>query len=217
MGLLGFGKAKGETPQELAERARRAEAEAAQRAAQLEALQELVNHLDADRLLLLRAAEELRPGQDPKALGQALIDLSFKPLGLASCYLALVDWEADRLAFPIYHEGGRLRNQPVRAFSREGGLTGKAMAGRAPLYIRSLEEAREAGAIFSEAERVSGLVPQSWYGVPLGVGPGWTGPSFGLVSFQSFQREAFSDSRRRLMDALSAILALALALRTEEA
>lgn len=205
MGLFKFGKPKGESPQELALRARVAEAEAVQKGTQLEALQELVRHLDEDRLLLLRATEELRPGLEPKVLGQIMLDICFKQLGLASFYLALVDWEEDRLSFPIYHEGGRLRNQPVRSLLKEGGLTGKAMMAGTPLYIRTLEEARNAGAVFSEAERVSGLVPQSWYGVPLGAGP-----SFGLVSYQSFHQEAFPDSRRRLMDAMAAILALAL-------
>jgi hypothetical protein len=210
MGLFNLGKTKGESPQDLAQRVKAAEAEALQKGTQLEALQELIRHLDGDRLLLLRAAEELRPGMEPKALGEALLDICFKPLGLASLYLALVDWEADTIVFPIYHEGGRLRNQPVRPFLAQGGLTGKAMMAGTPLYIRTLEEARNAGAIFSEAERVSGLVPQSWYGVPLGVGPGWKGPSFGLVSYQSFHQEAFPDSRRRLMDAMAAILALAI-------
>ncbi|HZU52359.1 MAG TPA: GAF domain-containing protein [Holophagaceae bacterium] len=213
MGLFNFGKTKGESPQELAQRARLAEADAIQKGTQLEALQELVRHLDGDRLLLLRAAEELRPGLEPKALGEVLLDICFKPLGLASLYLAMVDWDADTIVFPIYHEGGRLRNQPVRPFKEQSGLTGKAMMAGTPLYIRSLEEARNAGAIFSEAERVSGLVPQSWYGVPLGAGPGWKGPSFGLVSYQSFHQEAFPDSRRRLMDGMASILALALRAR----
>ncbi|HTL98223.1 MAG TPA: GAF domain-containing protein [Holophagaceae bacterium] len=207
MGLFNFGKAKGESPEELAERAKRAESEATQKAAQLEELRELVRHLDEDRLLLLRAAMELRPGMDPKALGQALLEICFKPLGLASFYLALIDWDRDRITFPVYHEGGRLRNQPERPFlaEREGGLTGKAVLSGNPLYISTLEEGRRAGAIFSEAERISGLVPQSWYGVPLGGERG-----FGLVSFQSFHQEAFPDSRRRLMDALAAIVAMAL-------
>ena len=56
MGLFNFGKVKGGSPQELAERARLAEADAAQKGNQLEALQELVKHLDEDRLLVLRAA-----------------------------------------------------------------------------------------------------------------------------------------------------------------
>ena len=214
MGLFNFGKTQGETPQELAQRAQAAEAAAAQKGTQLEALQELVRHLDGDRLLLLRAAEELRPGMEPKALGEALLDICFKPLGLASLYLALVDWETDTVSFPIYHEGGRLRNQPSRPLSKDGGLTAKAVQAGSPLYIRTLEEARDAGAVFSEAERVSGLVPQSWYGVPLGTGPGWKGPGFGLVSYQSFHQEAFPDSRRRLMDAMAAILALAIRART---
>lgn len=206
MGLFNFLKAKGESPQELADRARNAEAEAAQKASQLEAMKELVRHLDEDRLLLLRAAQELKPGLEPKALGGILLDIAFKPLGLASLFIALVDWEADVISFPIYHEGGRLRNQPSLPFkSGDSGLTGKAILAKAPLYIRTLEESRNEGAIYSEAERISGLVPQSWYGVPLGEGRG-----FGLVSFQSFHPEAFPESRRRLMDALAAILALAL-------
>ncbi|MBS1785535.1 MAG: GAF domain-containing protein [Acidobacteria bacterium] len=215
MGLFTFGKAKGETPEELAERARQAEATAALKSGQLEALDELVRHLDEDRLLLLRAALELKPGLEPKAAGEVLLDICFKPLGLASLFLALVDWERDRISFPIYHEGGRLRNQIERDFTNEqgGGLTGKAIRAGAPLYIQTLEEGRNAGAIFSEAERISGLVPQSWYGVPLGVGMGATGRAFGLVSFQSFHPDAFSESRRRLMDAMAAILALCLTAR----
>ena len=207
MGLFNFGKPKGASAQALAERVRAAESQAADLGTRIEALQELVRHLDGDRLLLLRAAMELKPGMEPKALGQALLDICFKPLGLASIYLALIDWERDRITFPIYHEGGRLRNQPERPFlaEREGGLTGKAVLSQAPLYIQTLDEGRKAGAIFSEAERISGLVPQSWYGVPLGSGRG-----FGLVSFQSFHQEAFPESRRRLMDALASILALAL-------
>ena len=214
MGLFNFGKGRGESPQEVAERARRAEQEAAERASRLEGLQELIRHLDEDHEMLLKAAQQFRPGMEPKALGQALLDICFKPLSLASCFMALVDWEADRIQFPIYHEGGRLRNQATRPFSESGGgLTGKAMRSGAPLYLRTLEASREAGAIFSEAERVSGLVPQSWYGVPLGIGEGWGERPFGLISFQSFQREAFPDSRRRLMDALAAHVAMALKVR----
>ncbi len=215
MGLFKFGKAKGESPVELAERARAAEAAVAQKNGQMEALDELVRHLDEDRLLLLRAALELKPGLEPKAAGEVLLDICFKPLGLASLFLAIIDWERDRIAFPIYHEGGRLRNQPEGEFSgkQSGGLTGKAVRAGAPFYIKTLEEGRNAGAIFSEAERISGLVPQSWYGVPLGVGTGATGQAFGLVSFQSFHPDAFPESRRRLMDAMAAILALSLTAR----
>lgn len=212
MGLFNFGKTKGETPEEVAQRAQLAEAAVAQKAGQLEALDELVRHLDEDRLLLTRAALELKPGLEPKAAGEVLLDICFKPLGLASLFLALIDWDQDRITFPIYHEGGRLRNQPERTFSAEqgGGLTGKAVRAGAPLYIRTLEEARDAGAIFSEAERISGLVPQSWYGVPLGLSTGASSRAFGLVSFQSFHPDAFPESRRRLMEAMAAILALAL-------
>ncbi len=215
MGLFNFGKTKGETPEELAQRIQLAETTVAQKTGQLEALDELVRHLDEDRLLLMRVALELKPGMEPKAAGEVLLDICFKPLGLASLFLALIDWDHDRINFPIYHEGGRLRNQPERSFSGDqgGGLTGKAVRSGIPLYIRTLEEARNAGAIFSEAERISGLVPQSWYGVPLGQSTAEPGRGFGLLSFQSFHPDAFSESRRRLMDAMAAILALALRAR----
>jgi len=214
MGLFNLGKPQGASPQELLERVRLAEAEAVQKGTQLEGLEELIRHLDEDHEMLLKAAQLFRPGMEAKALGQTLLDICFKPLSLASCFMALVDWDADRIQFPIYHEGGRLRNQTPRPFSEKGGgLTGKAMRSGGPLYIQTLDEGRAEGAIFSEAERVSGLVPQSWYGVPLGLGEGWGERPFGLISYQSFQREAFPESRRRLMDALTAHVAMALKVR----
>ena len=169
-------------------------------------LQDLVRHQDQDLALLLGAAEHFRPGMGARELGEALMDLCFRPLDLASFYVALVDWEADELSFPLYHEGGRNRNHPSRKVSGQPGLTGRAIRSGTPLYTRTLEEAESHGAILTEAEKGSGLIPSSWYGVPFG-GPG---RPRGLVSYQSFHRDAFPESRRRVMDALVRILALAL-------
>ena len=169
-------------------------------------IQELLHHLDQDKNLLLMALERLRPGMDHRVLADTLLELSFRPLNLASFYVAVADYPAGKLNWILYHEGGRARNHPSSSLSQEGGLTAKAIDAHAPLYIRTLEEAKAEGARFSEAERISGLVPQSWYGIPLG----WGERPFGLVCFQSFQPDAFSMDTRRLMDALANLLAMAM-------
>lgn len=169
-------------------------------------VRELLHHLDQEKSLLLMALERLRPGMDHRVLAETLLDLVFKPLNLASFYVAIVDYPVDQLHWVLYHEGGRARNTPSRSMTNAGGLTAKAILAHKPLYIRTLEEAKAEGAQFSEAERISGLVPQSWYGIPLG----WGERPFGLVSFQSFQPDAFSMETRRLMDALANLLAMAM-------
>lgn len=210
MGLFGRSKPKGASLEDVTAQLRRSELEAGQLRGQLQELRELVRHLDEDRALLLRASEALRPGMDPKALADALFEICFKPLGLASFYMALVDWDGDRLIWPLYHEGGRARAHPPRPFSVDGGLTAMAILDKKSLYIRTLDEGKEKGALFSEAERLSGLIPQSWYGVPLGIGEGWGQRGIGLLSFQSFQPDAYTESRRRIMDGLGVLASLSL-------
>ena len=174
-------------------------------------IQELMHHLDQEKGLLLMALERLRPGMDHRVLAETLLDLTFRPLNLASFYVAIADYPTDHLHWVIYHEGGRARNTPSRSLSREGGLTAKAILAHQAKYIRTLEEAKEEGAVFSEAERISGLVPQTWYGIPLG----WGERPFGLVSFQSFQPDAFAMDTRRMMDALANLLAMAMRMPME--
>jgi hypothetical protein len=176
-----------------------AEAQALQ--ARLASTQELVRHLDEDRDLLLGALERMKPGAEPLALAEVLLDICFKPLGLACFYLAVADWGQDQLRFVLYHEGGRARNHPPRRLSERVGLSERVLSGRRPVYIRTLEEGHAAGSLLTAAEQATGLIPHSWYGVPLG----WGSRPVGLVSFQSFQTDAFSESRRRVMDALAAL------------
>lgn len=165
-------------------------------------VQELVRHLDEDRDLLLGALERMRPGQDSEALAAALLDICFKPLGLACFYVALADWEEDQLRFVLYHEGGRARNHPSRRLSDRVGLSERVLSGRRAFYVRTMEEGHAAGSLLTAAEQATGLIPHSWYGAPLG----WGDRPLGLVSFQSFQTDAFSESRRRVMDALASLL-----------
>lgn len=201
MGLFG-GKSKEEALAERDDRLRQLEEESRALRGRLEGTQELVRHLDEDRDLLLGALERLRPGRTPLDLSEALLEVCFKPLGLACFYVALADWEADQLTFVLYHEGGRARNHPSRRLSERAGLSERVLMDRRALYIRTQEEGSAAGSILTAAEQATGLIPNSWYGAPLGWGP----RPCGLVSFQSFQSDAFSDSRRRVMDALAALL-----------
>lgn len=183
-------------------RLRKLEAENQAILARLEDTRELVRHLDQERDLLLGVLERMRPGESDQALAQILFDVSFKPLGLACFYVAVADWDQDQLRFVLYHEGGRARNHPSRRLSDRAGLSERVLAGRRPVYIRTMEEGHAAGSLLTAAEQATGLIPHSWYGVPLGWGPR---PS-GLVSFQSFQTDAFSEGRRRVMDALAALM-----------
>ncbi len=184
------------------ERLRKLEAESQGILARLQDTQELVGHLDQDRDLLLSALERMRPGESDQALAQILFDISFKALGLACFYVAVADWDQDQLRFVLYHEGGRSRNHPSRRLSDRAGLSERVLAGRRSVYIRTMEEGHAAGSLLTAAEQATGLIPHSWYGVPLGWGPR---PS-GLVSFQSFQTDAVSEGRRRVMDALAALM-----------
>jgi hypothetical protein len=188
------------------ERVRELEAECASLKARRDSTEELARHLDEDRDLLLGALEQMRPGQEPAALAQALLEVCFKPLGLACFYVAMADWDQDLLRFVLYHEGGRARNHPARRLSDRAGLSERVLAGRRSMYIRTMEEGQAAGSLLTAAEQATGLIPHSWYGVPLG----WGSRPRGLVSFQSFQTDAFSAERRRVMDALAALMSTCL-------
>ena len=209
MNVLGFGGANGDTGPRLA-RLELLEREAREEIHKLEALRAQIRERDEDRGLLLEAAQKLRPGVDPKEAAETLFELCRGPFELCTFYLALVDYEQDRMTFPFYFEGGKHRNSRPAVYSEHLGLTGRALTNREPLYYLSQETQEAHGVVYSEAERITGLIPQTWYGVPLGCGEGWGEEPFGLVSFQSFQKDAFSETRRALMDALGTALALAL-------
>jgi hypothetical protein len=209
MGFLGFGGGDAGTMGG-AMRVETMEAAAQAETERLEALRNRVRELDEERRLLLDATRTLKPGLGPKVLGQTLLDLCLGPLDLYTFYIAIADYAADQLSFPYYFEGGKARTLIPERMSTFDGLTTKTMAAGESRYFPTLDAQTEVGVVFTEAERITGLIPQAWYGVPLGVGPGWTGPAFGLVSFQCFQPDAFGESRRDLMDALGCVVAFAL-------
>lgn len=201
MGLLGFGKKKAIPVPEVP---------VTEPGSGQSDLRELARHMDEDLAMLTGTLRALQPGMAPGDLAEALHRSCYRHLGLASCFLALMDWEQDCLTFPFYHEGGRNRRQSSRALSTSPGLTGLVLHRCEPLYVRTLDEGRDRGTILSNAEAESGLVPQTWFGVPLGADPAWGPRPFGVLSFQSFQPDAFSPSRRALMEALAGVLAFAL-------
>ena len=204
MGLFRDGKSKQEHIGELESKIQRLEAEVEALKAEKTELQELSHHQELDRELVLRVVEALQPGMDIKALGKAMCETVFRPLELASFYVAVIDRERAIMSFPTYHEGGALRVYSDRDYKANSGLTGKTVESGKPHYVRSADEGLGQGAVFSSAEKLSGLVPQSWYGVPFGFGE----KRYGLVSYQCFQKDGFNESTRRLMDALTVILAL---------
>ena len=169
-----------------------------------------VRELDSDRRLVLEILRALKPGLDPKDMAESIRSRCEATMGLATFYLALVDYGRDRLSFPLYCEGGKARVVAVRVFSEFGGLTTRVLTERKALYFpeKSLQDG--AGAAYTDAERITGLIPETWYGIPLGVGPGWPDKPFGVLSFQAFAKDAFSPARREVMNALGAVLALAI-------
>ena len=209
MGMLGFGGGE-EARSPASGRLEAMEREAREEAEKLESLRAQIRERDEDRGLLLETMRVLRPGQDPRQAAEALFELCRGPFDLCTYYLALVDHERDRMSFPFYFEGGKHRNARPTVYSQHLGLTGRAIMSREPLYYISKETQEAHGVVYSEAERITGLIPQTWYGVPLGIGGGWDDLPFGLVSFQSYPLDAFSESRRALMDAMGAALTLAL-------
>ncbi len=177
---------------------------------ELESLEAELRERDADRRLTLEILGALKPTDGPKALAQSIRGGCEFALGLATFYLAMVDYRQDTLDFPLYLEGGKARVVATRVFSGFGGLTTRVLVAKQPLYFLDLDQQKEAGVAFTEAERITGLIPESWFGVPLGVGPGWPERPFGVLSFQAFAKDAFSPSRREIMATLGAALALAL-------
>ncbi len=177
---------------------------------ELARLEAALKERDADRNLTLEILATLKPGLEPKALAESIRSRCEACMGLATFYLALVDYEHDTLDFPLYCEGGKARIVATRVFSEFGGLTTRVLRTKEPLYFPELRLQEEAGVAFTDAERITGLIPESWYGVPLGVGAGWPERPFGVLSFQSFPKDAFSASRREVMETVGAALALAL-------
>lgn len=165
---------------------------------------------ELDHRLLLEVARTLRPGMGLQEAGEAVLRILGGPLELATYFVASVDWDRDGLAFPVFLEGGRLRRHPMETYSQSKGLTGLAMERREPLYVRALQpEGLALGAILSKAEAATGLIPQTWFGVPLAVETHEGGRPFGLVAYQVAPEDGFGPRRREMLERVARLLALA--------
>lgn len=165
---------------------------------------------ELDHRLLLEAARTLQPGMGLQEGGEVLLRILGAPLELATFFVAQVDWARDSLTFPVFLEGGRLRRHPMEVFSENKGLTGLAMERNQPLYIRALSpEGLALGAILSRAEAATGLIPQTWFGVPLALDTVDEGRPFGLVAFQVGPEDGFSPRRQEMLVRAARLLALA--------
>ncbi len=165
--------------------------------------------IELENRLLFEAARILKPGMGLQAAGTALLDLIREPLEIATFYVAAVDWERDLIDYPVFLEGGRLRRHPMEIYSKNKGITGVAIERGEPLYVRALDpEGIALGAILSRAEAATGLIPQSWLGIPLAHAEGGEARPFGLVAFQVFPEDGFGPRRRELLERMARLLCL---------
>ncbi|TIW04759.1 MAG: GAF domain-containing protein, partial [Mesorhizobium sp.] len=93
--------------------------------------------------------------------------------------------------------------QDVEPFTLGAGLTSKVILSGKPLVLGTSEQSIEFGAIFlSEAER-----SESYIGVPIIAG----GRTLGVVSVQSYEKNAFGEDHLRLLQGLSSSMGVAIA------
>lgn len=168
-----------------------------------------LSEIELENRLLFEAARILKPGMGLQAAGTALLDLVREPLEIATYFIATVDWERDLIDYPVFLEGGRLRRHPLEVYSKSKGITGLAIEQRTPLYVRALDpEGIALGAILSRAEAATGLIPQSWFGIPLARPDFEDGRPFGLVAFQVFPEDGFGPRRQELLERMARLLSL---------
>ena len=147
----------------------------------------------------------LRPGMGWAEAGEAVRQRCARPFEVSALYLSRMDWDRDEIHFPYFYEAGRIRERGSRARSDRPGLTGRVLELARPLYLDSKEACMAEGMVLSDSELTTGLMNQSWFGVPLfGRDP----RPAGVMAFQSFQPAAFPPHRLQLMEAVAGLTAL---------
>jgi hypothetical protein len=191
-----------------------AQTEAALQAAlvRMEALQakrlslgELQAQLMEERAFIARILAGLRPGIPWGEAGEILKNHCLRPFELSSIYLSRADWALGELQFPYFFEAGRARVREPIGMTGRPSLTARVVALEAPLYLATKEACMAEGMVLTEAELTTGLMNQTWFGIPLS-GP--AGRVAGVLAFQSFHSEAFPPQRRLMMEAVAGITAL---------
>jgi hypothetical protein len=167
---------------------------------------ETLSILEAERRIFHTLLEALRPGMAWEEAGERIRGLCQKPFELSGFYLARADPAAGLLRFPFFYEAGRPGGAEPLPFDRSSGLTGWALFEGVPCYLDSRQACEARGMRLTDAERRSGLLTQSWFGVPLGSAD--PPPPRGLMAFHCYHAGAFSPDRRRLMTTLARITGL---------
>lgn len=176
---------------------------------QVEGAEREMAALELEMRLLGEACQRLRRGMDLQQGGEALLDLLQGPLELATFYVSRFDPVERALHFPVYFEGGRLRRHGSVSLRTHKGLTGRALESREPLYVRDMTpEGVALGAQLSRAEEITGIIAQTWYGIPMSLGGG---EPLAFTAFQVAPRDGFPESRRAFLQRIARLLALAAA------
>ncbi len=168
-------------------------------------LGELQAQLLEERAFIARILAGFRTDMPWAEAGELLRTHCLRPFELSSLYLARADWAANQLHFPYFFEAGRSRERKSRVLGDGPGLTARVVELRAPLYLDTKEACMAHGMVLTEAELTTGLMNQTWFGIPL---EGRDGKLAGVLAFQSFHSEAFPPHRRLMMEAVAGITAL---------
>lgn len=167
---------------------------------------EFLEALLRERQYVHRLLEALRPPPTWAEAGARLRPLCQQAFGLSGFYLARADWGHGRIVFEHFFEAGRPTQAEPLPLSPGAGLTGWALHAPGPCYLDSLEACLAQGMRLTEAERQSGLVTRSWFGVQLpGADP--ARPA-GLMAFHCYHADAFGPNLRRLMTWTAQLAAL---------
>ena len=120
--------------------------------------------------------------------------------GVEVVEILLRDDKSDLITIPYAFYKGYLEPEP---FAMGEGLTSKVILSGEPLMHGSIEQAMELGALIAtEDERT-----ESYLGVPIFAGD----KTLGVVSVQSYERDAFNESHVHLLQGLSASMGVAIA------
>ncbi len=168
--------------------------------------------IESEMTLLRSAIEALCPWKTRQQLAESLRELVFRAFDLSGISVLEVDETAKRINCLHYFEAGAARHYPPRDYEMDPGLSGCVIQQRRSLYLRTTAESEALGAVQSPPELATGLVPSTYYGIPLFEET----RIIGVLAFMSYPQDDFSPSRRILMDSLGRLLANAFSCRLSD-
>ena len=164
---------------------------------------DILRSIESEMTLLRNAIDALRPWETRQRLAESLRELVFRAFDLSGFSVLEVDETAKRITCLHYFEAGTARHYAPRDYEKDPGLSGCVIHQRRSLYLRTLAEAEALGAVHSPPELATGLVPSTYYGIPLFAET----RIIGVLAFMSYPQDDFAPSRRILMDSLGRLLA----------